>query len=609
MSGAVRWNFVPITDISWFALQATIIRRDARTRAETTRNIFRPRFNNPVAYTLEEMYMVRRFVRIALKAAGAALAVTALTGSRPAGAWSFYSGFALGRSPSALVPADLSSSPDYSTWDQSVTYRFDPTFDAAFPRPEIKDQVRQAFATWNAVARTPRDATNSFLRATAFQPFGDIRSIALHEIGHLVGLAHTDEAAARGSNFRQDATFTLRSVPATTQEVMYSTLAPGAYNHILSWDELESVQWGYTHFGAAPERFPIFREADRFGTADVIIRAAPLPRDTTWADTTLSGEYRDRTRPWDGARITSGVITFNATSRYPTGLKTLAVNWDVTMRDVATRVIAVRTKGTDSPNPLWHYDNAGPNPFVYEGTGRPSPISPAGGKDELTHVWDRLAIGDIPAGNLFHVGLEQDVWDWTLGAASVMTPSGVWTGPPMLAVHEWSRSILRGMAGTRSPRRQPQSSSFFAFGSLDRQNACALEMSEVGDVTARGFVIQASDVTSVVDRLSIAVVDGMNLQLPALNGPTMTKLAQQKLLQTFKEFGAYKLGPGEELYVILKGTESDLPDEIRTRGNYILLNRPDLLDKELFVYTRSRTVTDDILVGNYALLGRKPITN
>jgi len=61
------------------------------------------------------------------------------------------------------------------------------------------------------------------------------------------------------------------------------------------------------------------------------------------------------------------------------------------------------------------------------------------------------------------------------------------------------------------------------------------------------------------------------------------------------------MGPGDDFYVIFEGTPNTIPPEILKQGNYLFLDRPDLLNGELFVYAQS--LAGDALVGNYGLLG------
>ena len=83
---------------------------------------------------------------------------------------------------------DIRSYPDdHWTWPfATINYKFDASFSVAFPDPEVKDEVRQAFREWSQVHSPFRGPTCSYYRYSGARKFGDIRSIILHEIGHVV---------------------------------------------------------------------------------------------------------------------------------------------------------------------------------------------------------------------------------------------------------------------------------------------------------------------------------------------------------------------------------------------------------------------------------------
>jgi len=65
----------------------------------------------------------------------------------------------------------------------------------------------------------------------------DIESIALHEIGHALGLDHPDIADDFGHNYDSSGA----SIMATGLEVMNSTIAPGEISRVLTSDELAAL--------------------------------------------------------------------------------------------------------------------------------------------------------------------------------------------------------------------------------------------------------------------------------------------------------------------------------------------------------------------------------
>jgi len=144
--------------------------------------------------------------------------------------------------------SDLVTNPqDFPSWDKTVIrYKFDASFDTAFPNPRVKEQVRLAFTQWDDAQGTLPGANYSYNRASGWQNFGDIRSITLHELGHVLGIHHPDEAAAVNRNWRPGPTG-LVAQPDNDDEVMRSWINPGDYNHILSHDELDAFAYVYGH--------------------------------------------------------------------------------------------------------------------------------------------------------------------------------------------------------------------------------------------------------------------------------------------------------------------------------------------------------------------------
>ena len=114
-----------------------------------------------------------------------------------------------------------------------------------------------------------------------------------------------------------------------------------------------------------------------------------------------------------------------------------------------------------------------------------------------------------------------------------------------------------------------------------------------------------SDISATVTELSLAIVTGMGLGLEDLNAETMANLDTLGLLEPVPNFDPVLIGGDdpvpEDYIIVLEGGVADLPAEIQQQGNYLLLNRPELLQEEVFVFSRSVDGTN--AVANYSLLG------
>ncbi len=470
-----------------------------------------------------------------------------------------------------------------------IRYRYTAAFDTAFANTAahpnlnsaIKQQIDLAFETWERAGTTPRTGAANF-RRNGVAPFGDIRSICLHEIGHLMGFHHPDFGAGSTRNFCPSGGGFI-TCPATGNEVMNSTIGTGNYNHILSFDELDAFNRSYAGQTIDFQRVNATDPAE----IDIDTRTAG---PSNWALATLCGNQRNAGNPLLGRQTAQGKIQFNVAAASPLGFRTLAVNWDYQCNSIETREFRIRTRGTDNPTLYARYDGpASGSPYVF--TAYANNAVP-GFKDDRLHVWSNPN-APIAPGELIHVGIEQDVWDWTVVSAIALDSIGTPCTASLVSSHEYNNEFnISAAAAAASP-------------ATDNGE---LTIAPPPVIRARGIVLTTSD--SRVNRLSrllLADVSGLKLELKDLNRRLLDRLEREKRIEKVEQFGTRNLPANGNFIVTFQGTIEDLPPKVREGGNFLILQRPQYLDRELLVFVES--ANDEAVAGSYALLGTTPIGN
>jgi hypothetical protein len=210
----------------------------------------------------------------------------------------------------------------------------------------------------------------------------------------------------------------------------------------------------------------------------------------------------------------------------------------------------------------------------------------ADAKDDLTHTWSDPAGGPIPASSILHVGLMQDVWDWSVVSAQVRDITGMLTNAPLISWQPWSNSFFISLS----------TPGFVAEGK-DRFTGNVI-------ITAHGLRIENSDTPVFLSRFGIAIVDDLNLDLNDLNHNTLDELVQLGRMQFFDE--SIFLDSSQDFTIMFDGIAEGLPTAAFAGNDFLSLNRPDLVDHELFVYALGQN--GGVTAGSYGLIGTPPIT-
>ncbi|MCH7814774.1 MAG: hypothetical protein IID40_12230, partial [Planctomycetes bacterium] len=391
-----------------------------------------------------------------------------------------------------------------------------------------------------------------------------------------IGLRHPEGANSVGLNWRPAVGGGYTTSADMGNEVMQGILLPGSTNHEFSHDELDGYEYLY---GSTDINFV---ETTQTSDADIFVRAYRAA-ESNWAFGTFFSEFRQPGNQRQGRRITSATIDFNIDSVPLIGMTQLSQNWDY--RNTAgkpTRKITLTTRGTNIA-PLGFNSNGGiltGNHFntFNDAVGGPS------NRDDMLLQWSDPVLGDIPAAERLHIGATHDVADWFVNSAEIEHPDGTTSFAAMMSLHTWGERVL-GVDPLDG-------------GTGDLRN------SEPSHNVAKGIRIRAPNVTSTISSLKISVVTGMGLGLDDLNDVKLSELEGLGLIEDFPAFDPTLIEADGDFILVLDGLEPDLPPELLINGNYLILNRPDLVGQELFVFVQSQT--PETLVGNYALVNEAP---
>ncbi len=471
------------------------------------------------------------------------------------------------------------------SWGRSdITWRFDASFLRAF-NPQLQDQVRRALGTWARPDRTPTwffKAPLSYRRLDLTSlSIVDLQSLALHEIGHALGFLHPDNAVRPNPtvpnlNFRHVAG-SVRRVPTfgNRGEVMHSLLWTNEFNRVLTEDELFALDFGYPR-GAS------LREETRPGVpADitfVAVKQPPASMGVVKALTELKAS---------SSSLTSAVIKIVAGG---VGMRTISFNWDYRHTTLDTSALRVETAATNG-EPIDVYRRGGYS-FRSGSTRNDHP-------EHGLHEWSALG---LPPNRTVHVGITLDRTDREEMVLDSMAihPSG--TSPAGLSSAQ--PYVVRRVTGRVASSSAHRLAATVA-GSDTGKIVDYLGEPFASDVVVSGLRLSSS-ANVILRGLGVAPVDDMGLTLADLTEEGLSTLRDgcegEACRYQELDLPEIELGPGRGFYLLFDGEEGELPEEILEAHNYLMLYRPNLANRELFVFFETQT-TDGAIVGNYGLIG------
>lgn len=489
-----------------------------------------------------------------------------------------------------------------------ITWKFTDNFLAAFPDAALQNQVRLAFEEWSiASASAERRASPRYhwVRSDGARIVYDLRSTMTHEIGHAIGSQHPDASwfnSGLQKNFRYDGGV-LVAAPPVGGEIMNegyqpgtlpaskpgTGIAPGEYWRTVSKDELLFLDHAY-------DRKLTFTQVAGDDPAMITITAYNLDGTSGSGALGQTFDYTSEARvPGDasqGRRIIDVKITINAN---PTngclscsmGIDPSTSGWDVVnSTGKAIDGLSIRGQGTSNPQPLLVVISNDPNRFT---TYEPSNAVELFNFENRGHRFTDPVGGSIPNGGSFGIAMQQDVWDWTATAATARATDGDFI--PLSVI-----TFLPFFGLSLAPAGAP---------SVPEPPGLSILEGDLGAIVAgRGLKLVNSDKATRVTGIAFADVEGLGIGAREVLLATWDRLMREARVHELS-FTPFELGAFEEFYLVFEGGLDALPRDVRARGNYMLLDFPGLLDREIFAWARG--IDGDFVVQSMGLINDEPI--
>jgi hypothetical protein len=475
---------------------------------------------------------------------------------------------------------DLVNSPkDFYSYDPgTITWKMDDQFLDAFPHPSQQNQVRLAFKEWETAStstgrRSPL-APYGFARFNGNKPFSDLRSVVVHELGHVLGAQHPDACWFNNSmndNYKPDGQGGWVASAPSGGEIMNEGngpglpttkpdkgLRPGEYWRVVSKDELRMMDHAYGE--------PLhFVEVSGDEPADITLEMNNVggsPSNNLGVGGPDTFESRVPGDLSQGRRTLTGSLALNASTSNPITFSSRKSAWEFTTQTgKPVTEISLGVWGTDNRTPV-SVSSTGAHRFTQlKPVITTSPFLPERLGRFLTHP----SGGSIPNGSTVQVGLEEDVWDWTLKSSSVKAADGSIFPSNLVTVFGFGLGATAASGAASGP---------------DQVADSGLESAPTTP-SVTGFRVQSADSAVTVNEVVMAIPPE-NLRLDSLNSSTVQDLRAAGKAFPLK-IEPLRLGPGEEFWFVLGGNARQLPADVIRKGNFRHLQRPELADRQLLV--------------------------
>lgn len=475
-------------------------------------------------------------------------------------------GFSLWDADNNLANLGVAPNSYYSYDPGVITWKFDADANAFLADPLLREQIRLAFKEWE-IQRTRNIPGRFHFRRSGdgAPPLADLRTTALHELGHALGSQHPDAAWYNGTpqymqNFRPDGNGGIVAAPPVGPEVMNEGWYPvyglrdGEYNRWLTTDEHDLVDYAYS--GGFE-----FVEVGTNEPAMITVTAYSNPTNSNLGQ---GGGHSTELRtgdPADGWRVLSSMFTVNAGKL---GVLASKTSWTVTNStgEPVTDFI-VRTQGTDQ-FPLDNY-NAGAHRFAGL-----SNLSTASATDPEDRGWRFInpVGGEIPPGESVTAGLELDVWDWSVNYAALKQADGDVVPVNLVTVFPWYNPVLPSPGSSPTPELEES----------------GLVSAGTPGVNAVGFrIVNGGDTPTRLRDIQIGTFGRRNPALRRVNGSTLAELDDAVSVLD----SARSLAPGESLIVVTDHDRGTLPRELARRTDVLAVGLGEMGRESLFAAVTS----------------------